>query len=105
MNKAILDIYTDYLICQNGHATATGLADMVGSEVSHDKVTRFLNGNLLDSKALWHYIKPDVRKHESTNGGVLILDDTIEEKPYTDENEIVCWHHSHNKNSHVKGIN
>ena len=30
-------------------------------------------------------------------GGVLILDDSIEEKPYTDENEIVAWHHSHAK--------
>ena len=33
------------------------------------------------------------------------MDDSIEEKPYTDENEIVCWHHSHMHNRHVKGIN
>ena len=38
----MLDIYTDYLICQNKHATATGLSDMVDGEFSHDKVTRFL---------------------------------------------------------------
>ena len=38
----MLDIYTDYLICQNKYATATGLSDMVDGEFSHDKVTRFL---------------------------------------------------------------
>ena len=36
---------------------------------------------------------------------MLILDDTIEEKPYTDENEIVSWHYSHAKGRCVKGIN
>ena len=37
--------------------------------------------------------------------GVLIFDDTMEEKPYTDENEIVCWHWDHSQNRNVKGIN
>jgi len=41
----VLDIYTDYLICQNKYATATGLSDMVDGEISHDKVTRFLPGS------------------------------------------------------------
>ena len=35
----MLDIYTDYLICQNKYATATGLSDMVDGEFSHDKLT------------------------------------------------------------------
>jgi hypothetical protein len=38
-------------------------------------------------------------------GGVLIIDDTIEEKTYTDENEIICWHYSHSKGRSVKGVN
>jgi hypothetical protein len=33
------------------------------------------------------------------------LDDSIEEKPYTDENEIICRHFSHAKGRCVKGIN
>ena len=36
---------------------------------------------------------------------VLIIDDTIIEKPHTDENEIVCWHYDHSKSRNVKGIN
>lgn len=100
----MLDIYTDYLICQNKHATATGLSEMVDGEFSHDKVTRFLRHNSFDSKMLWAYVKPAVRERE-TQSGVLILDDSIEDKPYTDENEVNCWHYSHAKGDVVKGIN
>ncbi len=53
---------------------------------------------------LWRKVKPLVRKIESPDG-VLIFDDTIEEKPYTDENEIICWHWDHSKGRNVKGIN
>jgi hypothetical protein len=35
----------------------------------------------------------------------LILDDSIEEKPYTDENDIVGWHYDHSKDRMLKGIN
>jgi hypothetical protein len=34
-----------------------------------------------------------------------IFDDSIEEKPYTDENDIICWHWDHSKNRSVKGVN
>jgi hypothetical protein len=105
MQNRLLDLYSDYLICQNKYATATGLSDLSGGQISHDKITRFLNSENFDSKTLWKLIKSTVRKIEEKTGGVLIIDDTIEEKPYTDENEIVCWHYSHGKGSHVKGIN
>ena len=38
-------------------------------------------------------------------GDVLILDDTIEEKPYTGDNEIICWHFSHAKGRCITGVN
>ena len=101
----LLDIYSDYLIAQNQYATSTGLSQLLDGQISHDKITRFLNSKQLSSKDLWEYIKPEIRKIENNDGGVLILDDTIEEKPYTDENEIVCWHYSHAKGRCVKGIN
>jgi hypothetical protein len=40
-----------------------------------------------------------------SEAGVLIIDDSIEEKPYTDENDIVCWHYDHSKDRLLKGIN
>lgn len=105
MPNDLLDIYTDYLISQNQYATATGLSSLLDGQISHDKITRFLNNNQFDSKDLWQYIKPEIRLHEEDKGGVLIIDDSIEEKPYTDENEIICWHFSHAKGHCIKGIN
>ena len=50
---------------------------MLEDDISHDKITRFLNGDRLTGKDLWLYVKPKVRKVESA-GGALILDDCIE---------------------------
>jgi len=57
-----------------------------------------------DSKYLWKKVKKTVREIESEDG-CLIVDDTIVEKPWTDENEIVCWHYDHTKGRNVKGFN
>lgn len=55
MAKKILDIYSDYLICQNKYATATGLSDLLSGDISHDKITKYLNSEDLGSKELWVY--------------------------------------------------
>lgn len=100
----MLDLYTDFLISSDGLRTATGMSAMLDGMVSHDQVTRFLGKADYDSRTLWKEIKPIVRQIEN-NEGVLIVDDTIEEKPYTDENEIICWHFDHVSGHNVKGIN
>ena len=104
MKKEELEIYTDYLISTSGYATATGLSSMLDGEISHDKVTRFLSEREYTSKDLWREVKTTVRKMEK-NDGVLIFDDTIQEKEWTDENDIICWHYDHCKGRSVKGIN
>jgi DDE superfamily endonuclease len=104
MSKSMLDIYTDYLICSFGQASATGLARLLSNEISHDAVTRFLSAEPKTSAALWHVVKPLVRQVECDDG-VIIIDDSIEEKPSTDENELVSWHYDHSKDRTVKGIN
>lgn len=95
MKTNLLDLYSDYLICQNKYATATGLSNTMDGSISHDQITRFLNQEEFTSKDLWKFVKSEVRKHQQDEGGVLIIDDTIEEKPDTDENDTVCWHYSH----------
>src|SRR5947209_20337358 len=105
MNSDLLELYFDYLLSTFSHATATGLSKLTNGEVSHDKITRFLSEKELDSPALWRSVKPLVRELEDEASGVLIIDDTIEEKPYTDESELVCWHYDHSKGRNVKGIN
>ena len=100
----MLELYSDYLLTVSGPASATGLSAISCNEVSHDSVTKFLSRNIYESKDLWLAVKPLVRRYESCDG-VLIVDDTIEEKPYTDENKIVCWHFDHSKGRSLKGIN
>jgi len=101
--KELLDIYTDYLVCSFGATTATGLSRLV-PQLSHDQVTRFLSGATLDKKELWLHVKPQVGAMQSENG-VLILDDTVQEKPYSDESELVTWHFDHTQGKTVKGVN
>jgi hypothetical protein len=87
-----------------GQTTATGLSSLLDGAISHDQVTRFLSWDDYDSKLLWRHVKKTVREIEQEDG-VLIFDDTIQEKPYTDENELVCWHFDHTQGRSVKGVN
>jgi DDE superfamily endonuclease len=103
-NEKLLDLYSDYLISAMGQTTATGLSALLSGEISHDHVQRFLAGERQTSVDLWRIVKPHVREIESEEG-VLIVDDSISEKPYTDENDIVCWHYDHSQQRTVKGIN
>lgn len=107
MNTPMLELYTDYLISSFGQTTATGLSAMVGGDISHDKVTRFLSKEPLTSKELWQHVKPIVKQvsQDSDDMGVLIFDDTIQPKPHTDESETICWHFDHSVKCNVKGIN
>ena len=104
MDKEIFDLYTDYLISSFGQTTATGLSKLTDGAISHDRVSRMLAAPKMTSKDWWQMVKPKVREVEHPEG-VIIIDDSIEEKPYTDENEIVCWHYDHSKGRTVKGIN
>ena len=104
MCSSLLDLYSDYLISSFAQTSATGLSRLTDGVVSHDQITRFLSAPKKTGADLWHKVKPLVRQLQSPEG-VLIFDDTIEEKPYTDENDIICWHWDHSQNRNVKGIN
>jgi hypothetical protein len=51
---------------------------------------------------LWQQVKSVVRSVEN-NEGVLIFNDTIQEKAWTDENELMCWHYDHVSGRNVRG--
>ena len=99
-----LELYADYLICSTSYTTATGLSRLTDNAISHDKVTRFLSSKDFNSAYLWMKAKPLYNAIKSDDG-VLIVDDSIEEKPYTDENEVISWHWDHKHKRSVKGIN
>ena len=103
-NGKLLDLYSDYLISAFGQTTATGLSALLHGEISHDQMQRSLAGEEQTSADVWRIAKPHVRKIERADG-VMIVDDSIGEKPYTDENDIICWHYDHSQQRTVKGIN
>lgn len=103
-SSQMLDLYSDFLICSFSQTTATGMSSMLHGSVSHDQVTRFLSEHEYDSRELWKLVKPRIRQIE-TDDGCIIVDDTVEEKPYTDENDIIAWHFDHTVNRSVKGMN
>ncbi len=92
------------MLASCGATTATGLSELLEGEVRHDQVTRYLASTKKTASDLWRTVKAFVREVQS-EAGVLIIDDSIEEKPYTDENDIVCWHYDHSKDRILKGIN
>jgi hypothetical protein len=102
--KTSLDLYSDYLLSSTCQTSATGLSLLLDNAVSHDSVSRFLSRNAFDSKTLWLKVKPLVREHESDEG-CLVFDDMIQEKPYTDESDLICYHYDHCVGQSVKGIN
>jgi hypothetical protein len=103
-DKELLDIYTDYLISSFGLTTGTGLSHLLNGAISHDRVQRFLAEPARSGKDLWQVVKPFVRQMQADDG-VIIVDDSISEKPHTDENAIICWHYDHTSGQTIKGIN
>lgn len=104
-----VDIYTDYLISSTGQVSATGLSRLYDGAISHDQVTRMLTNEYLDSIDLWRKAKPLIRTAEQARQNeafaVLVVDDTIIEKPHTDESALVTTYWDHSQKRYVKGVN
>jgi hypothetical protein len=100
------DLYTDYLISSTSLTTATGLSSLLKGSITHDKITRHLSKDNYDSRFLWKKVKTMVEEICSSDDLVVIcFDDSIEEKRYTDESELISWHFDHTVNRAVKGVN
>ena len=106
MDAQLLDLYTDYVISSFGAITATSLSAATDGTISHDSISRMLRtpepaGMCL---SLYRQSKKLLKEIESDEG-VLIVEDTIIQKPHTDSNAIVCSYWDHSQQRYVKGIN
>ena len=102
-NSELLDIYSDYLISAFGQTTATGFM-FLGGKLSHDQ----FNGCLAQERRVMPIcgrLSNPMCARSNKMMAYSSLDDSIAEKPYTDENEIICWHYDHSKRRNIKGIN
>ncbi|MBX9808446.1 MAG: transposase [Flavobacteriaceae bacterium] len=98
------DLYSDYLICSTSYTTATGMSSLLN--IKHDKVTQELSKRDYDSKFLWLRVKPYIQElTQSKDTITLSFDDSIEEKLYTDDSELNCWHYDRCFSRSIKGVN
>jgi putative transposase len=96
--------FIDFLIATPKQATATeaqrtqprGAAD----PAAHDAYTRLLHRLDPDSEMLWEDVRPDVRPRS----GVLVLDDSVQDKPYARKMDLVHHQWSGKHHAVVKGI-
>jgi len=106
-NPEILDLYSDYLIASFSLTTATGLSELLEKALSHDQISRFLGQRQFHQADFWKCVKSIIRKIEHPCG-IIKIDDTIEEKPHSTENDIIAFHWDHSKKPKAgvtKGIN
>ncbi len=96
------DIYISYLLSDPQYTSCTRLGDIMET-VSHDSVNRFLARERFEPKDLYDEEK---NKIELT-GGVLSVDDSVLDKPYSDPSKAVFidWFWSGKHKRSVKGIN
>lgn len=102
--SGILDLYTDYLLSCCGAATATGMSAALDNHISHDIVTDLLSSDYISSRLLWATVKP-MCAEIAQQDAVLIIDDSVEAKPYSGCNELISWHFDHTVGRSIKGVN
>lgn len=100
----IFDLYSDYLLVNQGQTTATGLSALVEGKLSHDAITRSLHQQTYGSAQLWQVVRPFIELIADPNA-VLTLDDTVEPKSYMDQNPLIRFHYDHCQQKALKGIN
>jgi len=93
--------YIEFLISTPINYTCTQLSDHL-SGISHDSITDFLHKQRLTAQSIWKSAKHLIRDTEES---YLIVDDSVQEKPYAKVIELVANHYSGNKHDVVRGIN
>jgi len=99
-----MDLYSDFLTGSPNVASALVLSKVLNEAFSHDAITRMLAQPELNQKEYWQSIKKVVRQVESKHG-VISVDDFIEHKPHSAENELISYHYDHTSGQSKKGIN
>ena len=97
------DLYGESLMISQGQVSCTGLSSLMEGSISHDQFTRLLSSGYMNEEYLWKSAKPICHEIRSKDA-VFIIDESMEAKPYTDENELICWHYDHAMGKNIKGV-
>jgi len=92
--------YIEYLISTPVNYTCTNLAEHLEG-VSHDAVTDYLQRDKLTARGLWELVAPLLK---DSPGSYLIVDDSVQNKPYSRKIELVKKQYSGAAHGLVRGI-
>ena len=92
--------YCQYLLVSQINYTLTNFADH-SEKFSHDALNRYVAGERLQPKLTWENVKGQVVQ---TPHGFVVFDDTVADKNYSHEIELVRHQYSGNAHDVIKGI-
>lgn len=92
--------YCQYLLSSQINYTITNLAEHLES-ISHEAINYYLKTEKLTPRLLWDNVKEVV---EPDDNGYIIFDDSVLDKRYSEEIEIVRRQYSGNEHGVLKGI-
>jgi hypothetical protein len=101
--KCTLEHYTAFLLAESQSAGCVRLAEVSGGEFAHDAANRFLNREEFSPRDLFEEARPLIE----LEGGILSVDDTVLDKPYSQEGktDLVGYFYSGLHGKAVKGVN
>ncbi len=92
--------YCQYLLSSQINYTITNLSEHV-ADVSHDKINRYLKKEKFTPSSLWNTVKNLIISDED---GYILFDDTVLDKRYSYQIELVTKQYSGNAKKVIKGI-
>lgn len=99
-SKCSLDLYTKFLIANHNRYSGVELSKTSQEALSHDTVSRWLSDQNFSSDGLWPQVQDLVEKKK----GYLICDDSVLDKRFSRNNELVGRHWSGNEHRLICGI-
>ena len=97
--QCTLPMYMGFLISESGSTSCTRLSEIMN--ISHDSVNRFLECEAFEPVDLFNECKDNL----NIKGGVLRVDDSVLDKPYSQYMSFVSHFWSGKHHRVVKGIN
>jgi hypothetical protein len=99
MEPKLRDLYCHYLLKSVHNYSCTHMSEQ--TDLSHDKITRFLRSNPLSERDFYEYVHYE---NPLQSGGYVIFDDTVLDKTHSHQIEMVRRQYSGNVGGVVKGI-
>lgn len=92
--------YCQYLLSSQINYTLTYFADH-SEQYSHDAINRLLAQDKMTPRLVWENVQGDVKQ---VAGGYLVFDDTVSDKRYSRQIELVRRQYSGNAHGVIRGI-